>query len=202
MTIITDIEQGSEEWKNLKLGRPSASRANEIITSQGKPTAKNTRLNYMYELAAEIITQQRVEGFKSSAMETGNEREDESRTAFELKTGLEIEQVGVVYKDEKKEILCSPDGLINRKEGLELKNVLPKTQIKRLINNILPTEYIVQVQFSMYITGFKKWHFFSYCPGLRSLHIEAARDEKFIELLDIEIKMFLADLKELVEKIK
>ena len=37
----------------------------------------------------------------------------------------------------------------------------------------LPTKYFVQVQSSLYITGFEKWHFLSYYPGMKHLHVSS-----------------------------
>lgn len=200
MIIIDTIEQGSEEWIKEKLGIPSASNASQIISGDGKKSTQ--RKGYLYTLAAESITKMRADSYKSAAMEVGNEREEESRTLFEMVKDVEVEQVGMIYKDEKKEFLCSPDGIIKRIEGLELKNVLPKTQVKYLLSGKLPPEYFVQVQSSLYVTGFKVWHFCSYSPSLRPLIIKVERDEDFIKKLEAELKSFTEELKQIINKIR
>jgi len=156
--IIDSFEQGSESWFQEKLGKPSASNASKIITNQGKPSKQASE--YLYQLAAEKITGQREESYKSLNMEIGSEREEESRSFYEMLKDVKVEQVAVIYKDEKKEFLCSPDGIIDSKRGLEMKNVLPKTQIKYLLENKMPSEYFSQVQSSLYVTGFEYWDFF------------------------------------------
>ena len=197
--IVVDIVQGSPEWFAEKLGKPSASNASKILTASGKPS--DQRKGYLYELAAERITGKQEDTYKNGFMDMGNEREEESRKLFELTHEVEIQKVGVVYQDERKLWLCSPDG-IGKEYGLELKNVLGKTQVKRLLDGDLPSEYFGQVQMSLMITGFKTWRFFSYCPAMRPLDIEVKRDEAYIKSLAIELEVFCKQLDEITEKIK
>jgi hypothetical protein len=198
--IIIDLKQGSPEWFKEKLGKPSASNISKIITNDGKPSKQ--RDGYLYELAGEVITQSRVEAYKNPAMEEGIAREQEAVDFYCLNKNVEIKRVGVIYKDEHKEFLCSPDGIINDCQGFECKNPLPKTQVKYLLDGDLPSEYFGQVQFSLYITGFKVWQFLSYVPAMKPLIITVKRDEKFLTALDSELKQFVHDLTTVVNKIK
>ena len=135
-------------------------------------------------------------------MEVGNEREEESRSYYEMRENVDVEKVGLIYKDEEKKFLCSPDGVINREYGLELKNVIPKTQVGRLLDNKLPTEYFSQVQSSLYVTGFEFWVFVSYVPKMKPLVIRVERDEKFIKAFDKELKIFNEELDKITEEIR
>ena len=201
MIIIDDIKQGTPEWLAEKLGKPSASNIDKIITNDGKLSKQ--REGYLYELAGEIITGKQENSFKSAAMEQGTERENESRNFFEFISGATIKQVGVIYKDERKLFLCSPDGILeDKKEGLELKNPLAKTQIKYLLDGKLPSEYYGQIQMSLYVTGYDYWNFVSYVPGMKPLILRVTRDEKFIKALKVELEIFTQELNKLVEKIK
>jgi hypothetical protein len=198
--IIIECEQGSERWFREKLGKPSASRFSEIITTKGD--ISKSRESYMYELAAESVSGIFTEGYKNANMQEGNDRESESRALYELINGVEVEQVGVIYRDEFKMFLCSPDGLVNREWGLELKNVLPKTQVKYLLAGTLPTDYFQQVQGSLYITGFDRWDFMAYSPGLPPLILPIRRDEAFIAKLETALLDFAADLSKMVDKLR
>ena len=198
--IIVDLEQGSDAWFKEKLGKPSASNCSKIITNDGKPSKQ--RDGYLYELAGEIITQSRVEGYKNANMEEGNLREQEAIDFYSMVNNVEIKKVGVVYSNEDKMYLCSPDGIIKGKEGFECKNPLPKTQVKYLLDGELPAEYFGQVQFSLYVTGFDKWHFLSYVGGMKPLMLKIGRDEKFLKALDVELNRFCSDLADVVRRIK
>lgn len=198
--IIINLEQGSDAWFQEKLGKPSASNASKIIANDGKQSKQRT--SYLYELAGEIITGRREEGYKNAIMEAGNERENESRKFYELTHSVEVQEVGVIYKDEVKRFLCSPDGLIGNEYGVELKNPLPKTQVKYLLEGKLPEDYFGQVQFSLYVTGFKLWHFLSYVPAMKPLFIEVKPDKEYQEVLRKELNAFCDELDSIVKKLK
>jgi putative phage-type endonuclease len=199
--IAVDLQQGTEEWLKEKLGKPSASNCSKIITNDGKPSKQ--REGYLYELAGEVITQNRVDSYKNAAMEEGNLREQEAVDFFCMTNDCEIARTGVIYRDEDKKFLCSPDGIIvGKNEGFECKNPLPKTQVKYLLDGGLPSEYFGQVQFSLYVTGFDAWHFLSYVPAMRPVYLKVKRDEKFLVALDAELKQFILDLETVVNKIK
>lgn len=204
MIIIKDLIQGSPEWFAAKIGTPSASNASCIITNDGKPSKQ--REGYMFTLSAERITNKQENGYKNAAMEAGQEREDESRNMFNLIHNVEVEKVGVIYKDEKKRFLCSPDGLVYKGEkpiyGVELKNPLGKTQVKYLLDGGLPSEYFGQVQFSLYVTGLPKWYFMSFVPAMKPLIIEVKPDEKYQKALEAEITKFCDELDEVTEKLR
>ncbi len=198
--IIIKCEQNSDEWFKLKLGKPSSSNASKIITNDGKVSKQRT--GYLYELAAEIVTGQREESYKNANIQMGQDREEESRNIYEFMHNVKVNQVGLIYKDKTKSVLCSPDGIVNGKYGLELKNVIPKTQVKYLLNGYIPSEYKSQIQFSLYITGFQRWDFMSYSPNLRPLIIKVKRDESFIVALHEHLLLFCAELKGIVKKIQ
>lgn len=201
MNIInSEIIQGTPEWFSEKAGCPSSSNMSKIITTTGKVSSQ--RKGYLFELAAERITGEPTQTFQSDVMSEGIRREQESRGLYELIHGVAVEQVGMIYPDENKRFLCSPDGLVNREYGLELKNVLPKTQAKYLYNDKLPTEYFIQVQASLFISGYDRWDFCSYSPGLPPLIIKVERDEAFIQKLSEELYKFCKELDEIERKLK
>ncbi|HDY88898.1 MAG TPA: hypothetical protein ENH82_12400 [bacterium] len=192
--IISDIEQGTEEWQELRKGIPTASNFSNIITSTGKPS--KTAKTYLYKLVAESIIGVQ-EGYTNEAMQQGIETEELARIEYEMDTGFEVEQVGFVYLDDKKEVGCSPDGLIsvNGHGGVEIKCPQPHTHVSYLLDNKLPTNYIAQVQGAMYVAGRSWWDFFSYCDGLPNFRVRVQRDSLFIEQLSTMLEIFVADLK-------
>ena len=198
--LIVDLVQGSAEWETEKLGKPSASNCSKILTNDGKPSKQ--REGYLFELAGELVTGSKAVGYKNGFMEEGQNREQEARDLFCMLNNVEIKEVGVVYKDEEKKFLCSPDGIISGKYGFECKNPLPKTQVKYLLDGGVPSDYFSQIQFSLYVTGFETWHFFSYVPCMKPLHLKVKRDEKFIKALAIELEVFCKTLEKITKKIK
>lgn len=199
--VIVNCVQGSEDWYKLKLGVPSASNASLIITNEGKPS--KSRTSYLHSLAAQVITGKYEEVYKNPAMEQGNEREQESRNYLEVVLGVNIKKTGVIYKDEKKLFLCSPDGLAeNESFGAELKNPLGKTQVKYLLDGTLPSEYFGQVQMSLYVTGLPYWWFLSYVPLMNPLMIKVEPDKAYQKALAVELKVFCDELNKTVTKLR
>jgi len=199
--IVVDLEQGSDSWFQEKLGKPSASNISKILTTDGKPSKQ--REGYLYELAAQIITGKYEEIYKNPAMEQGNEREQESRNYLEVVLGVNIKKTGVIYKDEKKLFLCSPDGIAeNESFGAELKNPLGKTQVKYLLDGTLPSEYFGQVQMSLYVTGLPYWWFLSYVPLMNPLMIKVEPDKAYQKALAVELESFCSDLNQTVIKLR
>ena len=199
--IILDVEQGSPEWDAGRLGIPSASVIEKIFTSTGKISGQRDAL--LQKLARERILKRSEKGYKSAAMQNGNDTESEARSYFELINDCEVEQVGLCYFDERKDRACSPDGIIQAEsEGLEIKCPELAAHYEYVKAGMLPTKYFVQVQSSLYITGFEKWHFLSYYPGMKHLHIEVERDEIWIAKCSKAIDDFVIELDETYYEMK
>jgi len=195
--IIRDVDQLSEEWFSLRCGSIGGSSIQAVMAGgKGK-----TRKTLMYQFASEILTGEKYGFNPTQAMEEGTRREPESRDTFCLITGLDIEEVGLIKGDIERTHV-SPDGLTSDGAGLELKNPMAHTQVKYVDEDRLPLEYVKQVQYSMWITGYERWWFFSYHPKIKPLLIEVYRDEALIKTIETETIKFLAELNRLVEKMR
>ena len=199
--IIDSFLQRSPEWIIARLGNPGASSISKIITSTG--AISKQREEYLMQLAAEIITGRPEDsGYLSRHMVAGIEREDSSRALFELIYGIEVKQVGIVFKNEFKMFHASPDGLVGEKSILEMKNPMAKTHVKMLLDGKLPTEYFGQCQMSLYVCERERCYFMSACEGLPPLILEITRDEPYIEKIAKALDDFYVDVCQMVEKIK
>lgn len=194
--ITLDCEQGSEEWLAARLGIPTATGFENIVTATGKKSA--SYIKYMAELIEESILGG-GDTFKSSFMERGNQLEPQARAAYEFLTGNDVIQVGGVYLNENRDVMVSPDGLIpSLKKGLEIKCPKMSTHIRYLLEGGVPAEYVIQVQANLWVTGYETWDFVSYCPEYQkqTLYLfTAARDEKLMKAFDEHIPQFVKTLK-------
>ena len=194
--ITLDCEQGSEEWLAARLGIPTATGFENIVTATGKKSA--SYIKYMAELIEESILGG-GDTFKSGFMERGNQLEPQARAAYEFLTGNDVIQVGGVYLNEDREVMVSPDGLIpSLKKGLEIKCPKMSTHIRYLLEGGLPSEYVIQVQANLWVTGYETWDFVSYCPEYQkqTLYLfTAERDEKLMKAFDEHIPQFVKTLK-------
>jgi len=197
---VINCEQLSPEWFTAKCGTPSASGFDKIVTSKCEPSKQAEK--YLYQLAGERITGIKEETHQTPAMARGVEMESEAKDLFRMIKEVEVKEVGLCYPDEDKRYLCSPDGILASSQGLEIKCPLLHTQVKYLLDNKLPTDYVQQVQGSMLVTGFQSWYFMSYYPGMPPLVIELPRDDGFCAKLKVELDMFCDQLDELETKLR
>ena len=200
MSIIINCEQGSDEWKRMRAGNLGASSADKIITTKGERSKQ--RDDILRQLAAEFITGQQEETFVSQAMLNGIAREPASRALFEMMYGVDVQKVGLVYKDERKLFHCSPDGLVGDHAGLEMKNPSARVHVKYLLDRVFPMDYFQQVQMSMYVTGRNLWYFMSSYEGLPPFIVEMNRNTAFCNRLAEELESFAADLADIVKRIE
>ena len=200
--VIIDYSiQGSPEWMACKVGIPGVSSLDKIITTKGERSTSRDEL--LYKLAGERIIGRKEETFQSVAMANGIEREPIAREIFEMKMEVEVEQVGFIYYDERKDCGCSPDGLIvGKKEGLEIKCPTLSTHVSYLMGNKLPTRYFQQVQGSLYVTGYESWWFCSWYPDMPVFITQVFPNQKFQRTLEVEMDLFCDELNEIEAKLR
>lgn len=198
--IIDYCEQNSDEWFMARCGRPTASCFDKILTPKNKKPSTQA-INYMYQLAGERLTGYKAESYQNQIMQRGVELEEEARELFEMMNNIEVEQVGLVYPDERKLYSCSPDGLLED-SGLEIKCPAIHTHVSYLLAKQLPDEYVLQVQGSMLVTGFKEWNFMSYYPGLPPFILKVMADVELISILNNSLEDFCKQLDETTAKLK
>jgi len=194
--ITLDCTQGEPEWLQARTGIVTASKFADIITPTGKPTTGAKRTTYLNTLLSEWMIGQPAQTFQSEWMIRGTELEPEARDLYSMLKDETVEQVGMVYKDDKKLVACSPDGLVNDSGLWENKAPAPHTHVGYLLKSILPTQYIPQVQGQMWVCDRDWCDFQSYCPGMPPLIIRVNRDTKFIKLLSDEIECFVDEMLE------
>jgi len=186
---IHSVEQGSEEWLQLRKGKLTASHAT-AIGNNGKGL-----VTYVDSIIEALIVEP---VFKSSKdTERGHELEPFARLKYEFETGNKVTEVGFIEN-------CpfsgaSPDGIIFKKfKGLEIKARNNAKHLKILRTGKVDSGTIWQMNMNMLVTGFKAWDFASYNPNFKqSIFIkEFPRDEKKIEMLRIGIEKGILMLKE------
>lgn len=184
MKIWPNLLQGSEQWIAARTGKLTASNASKVITAGGKLSTQRTA--YMDELISDCFCPGQNAWQGNANTDRGTAMEPLARAEFERLMSITVEEVGFVTREDGI-IGCSPDGLISNGvrhiAGLEIKCPLPKTHLRYLIDGCLPDAYKPQVHFSMMVTGLP-WHFFSYCPGMKPLHLFVEPDAYTAKLKD------------------
>lgn len=179
--IYHDVPQGDESWFRLRLGVPTASCFDRILTpAKGEPSSQARK--YIAELIGEQLATflpANVQTYTSRAMDWGQQTEAEARRFYQMERDTDVANGGFCLHDSRK-WGASPDGLIGlthpansepvRATGaLELKCPQPGTQVEYLMDRKLPAEYRWQVHGHLIVTGAAWCDFLSYCPGLPPL---------------------------------
>lgn len=191
------IEQGTQEWREDRAGRITASRFIDVIAVRrdGKPTEGRTK--YMQQLVFERLADAPKREVSSKSMAWGKEVEDFAREAYELRTGNIVAKSGFITHPRYPFIGASPDGLVDTIGGIEMK--CPHDEAVHVATWLsgMPADHMPQVQGSMWVTGRQWWDFISYDPRQAErfrLYIERIqRDEKYIADLAGALLQFQAE---------
>lgn len=178
--IVHDLEQRSPEWFALRLGKPTASAFDKLITPTGKPSSQAEA--YANFLLAEWITGQPGGMEPNQWMQRGTDTEPEARAYYELEAGAQCREVGFITTDCER-IGCSPDALVDSNGMLEIKVPAPHTHVEYLLSGSLPPKYKPQVQGQLYVAERDWCDFLSYHADMPPVLVRVARDEAFIKEL-------------------
>lgn len=202
MEIIKDIAQGSEAWLTMRLGWITASRFKDVKAAG----AGKTRKSYMYQLAAEAITGDRVESYSNEYMEWGTLTEPQARATYEFVSGNTVEEVSFIKLNDTNKIGCSPDSLVGDDGMVEFKCPKTTTQIETFLSGKMPTGHAAQVQGQLWVAQREWCDFVSFDPridGDASYFIQRQqRDEKLIKEISEACFKFEDELKEMIITLK
>ena len=192
--LVIECTQGDETWNHARMGIPTASSFHRIITP-AKLTSSAQAEDYMNELLTEWLLGAKSEWAGNFWTDRGTALEPMARAWYQFERDTDVTEVGFVYRDEAREVGCSPDGFtMDATRGLELKCPKPSTHLGYLRAGKLPSEYRLQVQGSMWVTGLASWDFLSYHPDLPPLLVRCEPDEEVFATLDEHVAAFIERL--------
>lgn len=201
---MSEIIQGSDEWKALRLGKVTASRVADVV-ARTKSGYGASRANYAAQLIAERLTGVVAESYTNAAMQHGTDTEPEARNAYEFYSGQTVEEVAFVPHPEIADAGCSPDGLVDVDGLVEIKCPQTATHLETLLGQAVPGKYETQIQFQMACTGRQWCDFVSYDPRMpeimRLFVVRVYRDDKRIAELEAEVTAFLRDIASTISRL-
>jgi hypothetical protein len=196
---VIDSVQGTSEWLESRLGCPSGSGFDKLITSTGKPSTQAE--GYINQLIAELLTGETTYVKKTEWMERGNELEPRARDYYELATGNPVVEKGFCKHDQL-ECGVSPDGVIGDNGLIEIKCPSPSVHVAYLRAGVLPTKYRQQTQGQLWIMEAEWLDFVSYHPSMPALIVRVERDEDYIDLLSAEVEKACNTIQTQTQKLK
>jgi len=195
--MIELMEQGTEAWFNIRIGKVTASRVADVL-AKTKTGYSTTRDNYMAQLVCERLTGQKGESFTNAAIQHGIETEAYARAAYEARYDVLVDEVGFVSHPTIEMSGASPDGLVGDDGLIEIKCPNTATHIETLLSESVPNKYYTQMQFQIACTGRKWCDFVSFdnrLPTELQMFVKRVpRDDMYIKLIEDEIVKFLVEL--------
>lgn len=185
--IIHDVEQGTDEWFSLRMGRPTSSRFSDLLTGTGK--ASTSMAKYAYELATESYLGKVIDdGFQGNSFtERGTLLEPVSRAWYEMQNQIPVQEVGFITVDDGS-YGASTDGLVGDDGLVEFKNLIARRFMEMLHyhkkNGGKPEPaYIPQLQGELLVTGRKWADLVFYHPDFEPVCIRVEPDLEYQEKL-------------------
>jgi putative phage-type endonuclease len=163
--LPADIEQGTDAWRRLRLGKLTASRLADAL-AKTKTGWGASRANLIADLVAERLTGTSADRFTNEAMRWGTEQEPRARIAYELWTNTEVAQVGFIDHPKIPMSGASPDGLVKDTGLVEIKCPNTASHIETLLGQEVPAKYRTQMLWQMACTGREWCDFVSYDPRM------------------------------------
>lgn len=196
-------KQGTEEWKQARVGMITASRISDML-AQGNG---ETRKKYLYDLAMERLTgKPRPQRFKSKRMEQGNILEPEGRALYEFYYD-DVREVGFINHPTIPNFGASPDGLVGAKGGLELKNRDLQIHLDLCFTKKPPRSAMLQMYAQMSCCGLDWVDYGSYNMDELPSHLQLVvvrieRNQAEIEVIEREVIKFDNEIELMVKKLR
>jgi len=191
------IEQGTDEWYLMRLGKVTGSRVAELM-AKIKSGEAASRKNYMMELLCQRLTGKREESFNSVAMQRGTELEPIARSFYEAANKVMVEESSFVFHPAIKAFGASPDGFVGDDGLIEIKCPNTAQHIDFITTKKPDGKYIWQMQAQMACTGRKWCDFVSFDDRLPERlqfdSVRVSRDDEKIAEMEAEIVKFLDEL--------
>jgi putative phage-type endonuclease len=199
------IEQGTDAWHQLRLGKVTASRVADIM-AKTKTGVSASRGNYLIELALQRVTGNIEPMYTNEAMQWGTSTEPQARVCYEVKTGNFVDQIAFIDHSVISWFGCSPDGLVGNDGLIEIKCPNSATHWATIKDGKPPAKYVIQMQSQMAVTNRKWCDFVSFDPRMperSQLFIcRVDRSQYMIDDIEFEVIRFLDEVKSEVNLMK
>ncbi len=183
-----DVEQGSRDWFDLRLGRPTASEFKRILTPGKMLTGGAGSKSYMRELIGEVINPilaKNAACYMSRPMLHGKATEAAARRYYQMERDADVFNGGFCTTEDGR-LGASPDAIVGLKrwelndeaEGaVELKCPMPDTHLEYLETpDEVPQGYKWQCHGHLIVTGAQWCDFLSYCEGAKPVLVRIFPD--------------------------
>jgi putative phage-type endonuclease len=185
------------ELMAARLGKVTASRMADLCAKTKSGYAASRR-NYLAQLVAERLSGTPQESYTNAAMQWGIDTEPHAADAYSFHTGLDLDVCGFFDHPTIPQAGASPDRLVGNDGLVEIKCPNTATHIDTLLDDFVPRDYVLQIQWQLACTGRQWCDFVSFDPRLperlRLFIARVNRDPEKIAELEKEVRLFLREL--------
>lgn len=200
MQIIRDVEQGSQEWLDLRCAIVTCSELNSLLVNGKGPGGFGAgAITYMDTLIGESFTGEVAGGWSGNAhTERGHELEPMADDLYKERTGNDTERVSIILNHG---VGYSPDYIIGDNGLTEIKTKLPKYQVSVILADEIPKEHVAQCQGGLWVSEREWIDFISFWPGMPLFVKRVYRDEEMISRIESRVKDFYEVMQERIEQV-
>lgn len=199
--VIHDVEQGTDEWRRVRMGIPTSSEFATVMRTKGRGEngESKERTSYLLKLAGERLTGEPMYNYTNADMERGKEMEDEARQFYAFTRGADPSRVGFVTNHGAG---CSPDSFIDAAGMLEIKTAYPHILAAKLLAGDFPPEHKAQCQGGLWVAEREWIDLIIYWPKMPPFFIRATREETYIKQIEDAVARFNDELAAIVERLR
>lgn len=202
-----DVQQNTDDWQALRLGKVTNSNAGTFMANYGKAFGEPAK-RYALQIALEQLTGVKASaGFSNEHTERGHEQEPIARMLYQEEMFSVVTNGGFFCWGTHGD---SPDGLVGEAGGIEIKCVIPSVHYDTLRRGSFDPAYRWQLVGHLDCTGREWFDFVSYCadfPAASRLFIHRLyRSEYEAEIRQLrerrdELLALVADIKADVSRV-
>ncbi len=193
MKIHRELQQKSWDWFKARAGKVTGSELGNLITDKGAIRGWGTATpnSYLHLKLAEKWRGEPLQSFQGNQQtDQGVHYEDRARKHFASFLEADIDTVGGIESDDGR-LWCSPDGIIGETTGLEIKCPNADTHVGWLLaGEQVPEKHVLQVQFSLLVSGWQQWQFLSWCQDMPQLAVKVEPDADLFETINDALEEF------------
>ena len=181
-----ELEQGTRQWLEARKGKITGTRLKDVLKTDNLPV--------IYEMIAELGSDEIEETFVNKAMQRGKDCEPVAISLYQHMTGVVIDSVGFCISEENDFLALSPDGFTAERIGaIEVKSPNTATHVKYILGDKVPSEYLPQVMTYFLVNTKLEWlDFISFDDRYKPRPIwikRVTRDELKDQLVEVNEKL-------------
>jgi hypothetical protein len=189
--VYDNVQQGSDQWLELRRGIVTASTVGNLLTSTGRPANNDTSRRHTLTLVAERITGEIEPVWINDDMQRGHDVEPIARQFYAERCPDPVTEVGFMVRDDwGRSLGFSPDGLVGDNGLLEIKAPRAKGHIATILAGQMPAHHMPQIQAGLLVSGREWCDFVSYRGGLPPFITRIHADAKWAEAIVDAVSAF------------